>query len=30
MKLKAWDNHEKRWARTHEIEGELFINPEEA
>ena len=28
MKLKAWDNHEKRWAKTHEIEGELFINPE--
>ena len=28
MKLKAWDNHEKRWAKTHEIENELFINPE--
>lgn len=28
MKLRAWDNHEKRWAKTHEIEGELFINPE--
>jgi hypothetical protein len=28
MKLKAWDNHEKRWAKAHEIENELFINPE--
>lgn len=28
IKVRAWDNHEKRWAKTHEIENELFINPE--
>jgi len=28
IKFRAWDNHERRWAKTHEIEGELFINPE--